>query len=356
MNDPEFDKIIDAQIDKLKKLKSHNLNSLEESNNEDQADAIQELSDNSDPDVTGFFVEDDVNFHVKEESEIRLILDSGASKSTFSDIRLLSNLKPVDKKMKTYSGSVDITHIGSMRFGKYTIFPVYLAPSGKCNLISVSQLEDHGIKIHHKNKLFLVLMGSSIIESFPRIGDLYVSSGSSVFSTNSLFSLSEKTEKKDWHIILGHPSDLYVSKFLDLMGIPKNNHTGSSSDCEVCRMAKITRKSHLNSLPSADSPFKMIHADVLQISPLSKNSFQYILVLIDDFSRFNRIYLLQKKNESKTKIMSFINEVHNFNGTTPAIIHTDRGGEFARIHLNYFYPVVEFLWRKVQLTLLKQMV
>jgi hypothetical protein len=34
--------------------------------------------------------------------------------------------------------------IGSMRFGKYKIFPVYYAPSRKCNLVSLSQLEDHG--------------------------------------------------------------------------------------------------------------------------------------------------------------------------------------------------------------------
>jgi hypothetical protein len=94
-------------------------------------------------------------------------------------------MKPIKKKMRTYSGSIEITHIGSMKFGKYFIYPVYLAPAGKCNLLSVSQLEDHGFRIFHKNKLITVCMGSLIIKKFPQSGDLYVSSSSHHFTANS---------------------------------------------------------------------------------------------------------------------------------------------------------------------------
>jgi transposase InsO family protein len=93
-------------------------------------------------------------------------------------------------------------------------------------------------------------------------------------------------------------------------------------------MAKLKRSSHSNPLPSASSPFKMIHMDVLQISPVSCGSLKYILVLIDDFLRFNQIYLLQKKDQSESRIMSYINEIKNQINVYPAILHTDRGGEF----------------------------
>jgi hypothetical protein len=76
--------------------------------------------------------------------------------------------------------------------------------------------------------------------------------------------------------------------------------------------------------------------DLLQISPVSRNSFQYILVLIDDFLRFNRIYLLQKKNKSEVKIMLFLNKIKNHTDITPAILHTNQGGEFGSIVFKNF--------------------
>jgi hypothetical protein len=72
---------------------------------------------------------------------------------------------------------------------------------------------------------------------------------------------------KDWHIILGHPSNVYFKKCFELMKIANNSKSGSSSNCEVCRMAKLKQSAHFNPLPSAFSPFKIIHMDVLQITP-----------------------------------------------------------------------------------------
>jgi hypothetical protein len=277
-------KLIADQIQALKTLQEQDLNAVDEnsSSEEDHAHTVdefpqsQKVHESPQADPYAFFVDEDNNFHINSENstDLRLILDTGALKSTVSDSRLLSDLKPIDKKMRTYSGSIDITHIGSMKFGKnYKIFPVYLAPAGKCNLISASQLEDHGFRMFHKNKLITVCMGSTIVEKFPRSGDLYVSSSSNYFNINTLFSVAEKQPLKDWHIILGHPADVYLKKFFELMKISNNSKSGSSSNCEVCRMAKLTRSAHSNPLPSASSPFKMIHMDVLQITPVSCGSF-----------------------------------------------------------------------------------
>jgi transposase InsO family protein len=72
----------------------------------------------------------------------------------------------------------------------------------------------------------------------------------------------------------------------------------------------------------------MIHMDVLQVTPILRGRFKDILVLIDNFSRYNWIYLLQKKHECKSKIMTFVKEIQSHLHITPAILHTDRGGEF----------------------------
>ena len=94
-------------------------------------------------------------------------------------------------------------------------------------------------------------------------------------------------------------------------------------------MAKLKCTSHSNSLLSAVLPFSMIHMDVLQVNPISRGSFRYILVLINDFSQYNQIYLLQKKGEYESKIISFVRELQNHLHVTPAILHTDCGGEFS---------------------------
>jgi hypothetical protein len=105
-------------------------------------------------------------------------------------------------------------------------------------------------------------MGTRIVKRFPRVGDLYVSTISAPLPSlivKTLFSLSKKDSLKDWNVILGHPLDVYVKKFTKLFNIKNSGKTGSSVDCKVCRMAKLKQSSHSNPLPSAKSPFAMIH-------------------------------------------------------------------------------------------------
>jgi hypothetical protein len=296
LSNSEIQRLIEQQIQVLKKLQVNNVEEDEDNNFEvdkGEVDAVDEYH-LDDPDDTGFFVNDKDSVQVVSHNLAGtcLILDTGASKSTVSNQNILYNMKPVMKHMKTYSGAINITHTGTMKFGIYNIHPVYYAPAGKCNLISVSQLEDHGFRVYHKNKMFLVYMGARIVKRFPRVGDLYVSTISNPPVVNSLLAMTKKDTLKDWHIILGHPSDLYVNKFLDIFNIKKSIKTGLSINCEVCRMAKLKSSSHSNPLPSAKSPFSVIHMDVLQVTPVLRGSFRYILVLIDDYLRYNQIYLL----------------------------------------------------------------
>ncbi|MBW0570600.1 hypothetical protein O181_110315, partial [Austropuccinia psidii MF-1] len=59
-----------------------------------------------------------------------------------------------------------------------------------------------------------------------------------------------------------------------------------------------------------------------------KHSTRYVLVIIDNFSRFNRVYLLTQKSQAEAKLLSFINEIKNKIHRLPAYLHSDRGGEF----------------------------
>ena len=129
---------------------------------DDDDDNIDEPEDKEyyadDPEETGFMISDELNFNVDSpgDSKSTLIFDSGALKTTLCNFDLLLDPTPVSKAMNTYSGQINITHVGKFNLGGTIIYLVYYAPNGPRNLISSSQLEDHGLSIYFKSRLVLI--------------------------------------------------------------------------------------------------------------------------------------------------------------------------------------------------------
>ncbi|MBW0535007.1 hypothetical protein O181_074722 [Austropuccinia psidii MF-1] len=114
------------------------------------------------------------------------------------------------------------------------------------------------------------------------------------------------TNVKDWHTILGHPSDSYL-KHLFKEGKIKGKFK-PSKDCQICQKAKIQNRPHNRALPSSTTVFHWLHTDTLEITPATEQGIKYVLVIVDGYA--------------------FVNELHNKVNVTPAFLHTDRGGEF----------------------------
>jgi hypothetical protein len=150
----------------MKKFMGNQVN-LVEQEDDDVADAVQESEDiyEDDPDESGFMLLDELNVNgiSSAPENTTLILDSGASKSTLCDFNLLIDPKPVVKAVNTYSGSIRITHVGKYNLGGVLIYPVFYAPNGPRNLISMSQLEDHGLQSVVKNRLILIRLGEKVV-------------------------------------------------------------------------------------------------------------------------------------------------------------------------------------------------
>ncbi|MBW0535459.1 hypothetical protein O181_075174 [Austropuccinia psidii MF-1] len=306
-------------LEKLEKLyaklemksKDHNVNVVAESSKEPTGDHQQSDSD-------AYVMEDEVlTLGLGAPDEI--YLDSGAGRSVVNNLSSLTNIIKVKKSVNTYSEPVKITHQGTLVFRGIHISPVYFAPKGKVNLLSVLQLIDHGLKPVFKGGCFLIMREGQIIAMFSRSGNLF----SSKIRTHSVFTVHHQNPSNDWHTVLGHPSDKYVKRLIQSKVI-SGNFT-SSSRCPVCLHAKLKRHPHVHNLPSARSPFMKIHMDTLEITPPSQQGFRYILVIVDDFSRFNRIYLMTEKGNAEEFIIPFSNELKNKLNITPGYIHTDRG-------------------------------
>ncbi|MBW0540065.1 hypothetical protein O181_079780 [Austropuccinia psidii MF-1] len=266
------------------KTKDHNVNVVAESSKESMGDHQQSDSD-------AYVMEDEV-LTLGSGAPDEIYLDSGAGRSVVNNLSSLTNIIKVKKSINTYSEPVKITHQGTLVFRGIHISPVYFAPKGKVNLLSISQLIDHGLKPVFKGGCFLIMREGRIIATFSRLGNLF----SSKIHTHSVFTVHHQNPSNDWHTVLGHPSDKYVKRLIQSKVI-SGNFTSSSS-CPVCLHAKLKRQPHVHHLPSARSPFMKIHMDTLEISPPSHQGFCYILVIIDDFSHFNRIYLMAEKGIS----------------------------------------------------------
>jgi hypothetical protein len=254
-----------------------------------------------------------------------LVFDTGATQSCVMNLELLQDVKPLtDHYLNTFSSSIEATHVGTLKIGEFFVSPVYYVPNGCANVVSATQLIDHGLKPMFKMDQFLIESGNKIIATFPQIGKLYLSPVSEYINVVNM----KIPDTFNWHFALGHASDKYVKLFLRQANISSKSYT-KGVDCKICQLAKIHKTPHNRCLPTSTTPFHRIHSDVLQIGPASKLGHKYILILIDDTSRFNRIYLLKAKSESEKRILEFFAEIKNKINRVPAYFHSDRGGEFS---------------------------
>ncbi|MBW0565902.1 hypothetical protein O181_105617 [Austropuccinia psidii MF-1] len=272
-------------------------------------------------DSDSFFLEDEV-LNIGSGLQNQVYLNSGAGRSVVNNLSLLANIIKVNKQVNTYSDPVSITHQGTLSFQGIDISQVYYAPKGKVNLLSVSQVIDHGLKPALKGNSFLIMQGNCILATFNQSGNLFSSEIVSQFA----YSFDTPTVKQDWHTILGHPNDTYIKELINNKAISRKFK--SSKECQVCLHAKLKRLPHSQSLPTVGCPFVKILADTLEISPPTWQGHRYILVFIDDYSCFNRICPMTEKGLAEKLILSYFTELKNKLGFTPGYLHMDRGGDF----------------------------
>ncbi|MBW0463243.1 hypothetical protein O181_002958 [Austropuccinia psidii MF-1] len=242
----------------------------------------KDLTQQTESDSESFIFE--VNALVEKCNQGSIYLASGAGKTVVNQLLLLEDPKPVKKQINTFSNPVKVTHQGTLNFKGVKIYPIYYVPCGPVNLLSASQLCDHGIKLISKSNLFIVKYSNCIVDTFHREGNLFVSK----LQVDSVHAMPSTAP--DWHLNLGHSSDSYIKALL------KEGHISGtfteSLKFPVYQQAKIKNFPHSKMLPCSNSPFFKIHMDTLQTNP-------------------------------PTCI-------------TPAFLHTDRGGEFnSHLFLSY---------------------
>ncbi|MBW0511846.1 hypothetical protein O181_051561 [Austropuccinia psidii MF-1] len=112
------------------------------------------------------FIFEEVNAIIGKNHQRLIYLHSGAGRTVINDLMLLKSSTPINKHIINFSNPVKVTHQGTLLFKGIKLYPVYYIPNGPANLLSVSQLCDHVMKLISQNNMFLIKYNNRIVNTF----------------------------------------------------------------------------------------------------------------------------------------------------------------------------------------------
>ncbi|GKB95282.1 retrovirus-related pol polyprotein from transposon TNT 1-94 [Tanacetum coccineum] len=248
------------------------------------------------------------------------IVDSGCSKHMTDDRSLLRNF--VEKFIGTVRFGNDnfaaITGYGDYTHGNITICHVYYVEGLGHNLFSVGQFCDGDLEVAFRSKTCYVrnLEGDDLLTG-GRDSNLYTISISDMAASSPICLMSKATSiSLLWHRRCHH------------------HHL-----CSACERGKSKKASHPPKLiPSDYSKLELLHMDLCgPMRVASVNGKKYILVIVDDFSRFTWVYFLHSKDETPEIIKKFIAQAQLNYKAKVCKIRTDNGTEFKNATLKAHY-------------------
>ncbi|KAL4385254.1 hypothetical protein GQ457_15G005290 [Hibiscus cannabinus] len=138
-----------------------------------------------------------------------------------------------------------------------------------------------------------------------------------------------------WHKRLGHPSFIYLSKLQPSLFVNKNPN---SFHCDVCSMAKHTRKPYFPSTYKSSHPFSLVHSDIWGPSRVQNaDHSKWFIMFIDDHTRLTWTYLMRVKSDALIIFETFYNMVFTQFNSRIQQFHSDNGREYFVHSLGSFF-------------------
>ncbi|KAJ9554040.1 hypothetical protein OSB04_018085 [Centaurea solstitialis] len=271
-------------------------------------------------------------------------LDNGASNhmtgkySYFSELNenITGWVKFGDGSLVSIKGKGSILFIGKNGEQKL-LKDVYYIPSLRSNVISLGQTTIYGCDICLRGD-FLTMRDrhGRLLMKVPRSANrLYKAR----LKVGKPYCLQANIDEESWlwHARLGHIGFGAVNLMHKLAkGVPVINH--QDQICESCMVGKQTKRSFPKKATyRATNILEMIHRDICgPVDPPTQAGNTYILVLVDDFSRYMWSFLLKHKSDAFGVIKRFKTAIENRTSKEIKTFHTDRGGEFTSHDFNRF--------------------
>ena len=223
-----------------------------------------------------------------------------------------------------------------------------LVPGLGTNLLSVKKMtNDRYVLIFKKDSCSVIKNGEvKAIARAPLHSDLYelTTTEWACAANNKVIKETEVQGHSEnclhlWHRRFGHRhpgaiKDL-VAKGL-ATGIQVND-CGKREICECCFKGKMPRLAFpKESYSRTTVVLDLVHTDVCSMPDFTIGHKKYALTIIDDFSRYTHVYLLEHKNEAVKFIKMFVQMGKTQFNKTVKTIRSDRGREYVNKDLREY--------------------
>ncbi|GJQ90352.1 retrovirus-related pol polyprotein from transposon TNT 1-94 [Tanacetum coccineum] len=207
-------------------------------------------------------------------------------------------------------------HFGAiMGYGDYVI--------GDSVISRVYYMEDFTYGVIHSHPLFVTISIDDMMKSSPVC----------------LLSKASKTKSWLWHRRLNHLNFGTINDLArkDLVrGLPRLKFEKDHL-CSACQLGKSKKYSHKPKSKNTNMEvLYTLHMDLCgPMRVQSINGKKYILVIVDDYSRFTWVKFLRSKDETPEFVINFLKQIQVGLNKTVRYIRTDNGTEFVNQMKSY---------------------
>ncbi|GJV91955.1 retrovirus-related pol polyprotein from transposon TNT 1-94 [Tanacetum coccineum] len=303
-------------------------------------------------DVTALIEQNDC---VRVELEKVMLWYRGSSKHMTGNRSKLMNF------VEKFIGSVRFgnDHLGAiMGYGDYVmgdsvISRVYYVEGLGHNLFSVGQFCDSDLEVAFRKHTCFVrdIKGTDILKG-SRGTNLYTISIDEMMKSSPICLLSKASTSKSWlwhsrlnHLNFGTINDLARKDLV--RGLPRLKFEKDHL-CSACQLGKSKKFSHRPK--SENTNMEVLHTLHMDLcGPMRVQSIKgkkYILVIVDDYSRFTWVKFLRSKDETPEFVTNFLKQIQVGLNKIVRFIRTDNGTEFVNQVMSEYYEGVGIFHQK----------
>nr|GEY84832.1 putative ribonuclease H-like domain-containing protein [Tanacetum cinerariifolium] len=276
-------------------------------------------------------------------------VESGCSKHMTGNIKLLINF------MWKFLGTVRFgnEHIdailgyGDLKWGNITITRVYFV-KGLChNLFLVDQFCDADLDVaFRRNTCFIKDLDGVDLLKGNCFSNLYTINLYDMASASPICLMARATPTKSWlwhqrlsHLNIDTINDLAKNDLVS--GLPKFKYAKEHL-CPSCEQGKRKKASHPPKPVSNSKPrLHLLHMDLCgPMRVASIKGKRYVLVIVDDHSRYTWVYFLTTKDETPEVIKNFLKKISVRLQAPVIIVRTDNETEFKNHVLKEYFNSV----------------
>ncbi|GJU57523.1 putative ribonuclease H-like domain-containing protein [Tanacetum coccineum] len=255
-----------------------------------------------------------------------------------------------------------ILSFGDLQWVNILITRVYFGEGLGHNLFSVGQFCDSDLEVAFRRNTCFVrnLEGVDLLKG-NRTTNLYTINLHEMASASPIYLMARATSTKSWlwhqrlsHLNFDTINDLTINNLF--IGLSKFKYHKEHL-CPSCEQGKSKRASHPpKPVLNSKQRLHLLHMDLCgPIRITSINGKRYVLVIVDDYSRYTWVLFLISKDDAPEEIKTFLKKITILLQALVIIVRTDNGTEFKNQVLQEYFNSVGishqasflFLWAEV---------